>query len=79
MLKRRVLATSFVLAISMATDSKAAEVPLTSLLAHTQQFDGKRVSFIAYWDSDGHAMSLRAGPPLTRRESPATLRSHTFP
>ena len=62
MLKRRVLATSFVLAISMATDSKAAEVPLTSLLAHTQQFDGKRVSFIAYWDSDGHAMSLRAGP-----------------
>jgi hypothetical protein len=62
MLKHHVLPAFFVLAISLATDAKAAEVPLTSLLAHPQQFNGKRISFVAYWDSDGHATSLRAGP-----------------
>src|SRR5260370_20447833 len=62
MLKQHVLATFFVLAISVATDAKATEVSLTRLLAHPQQFNGKRVSFVAYWDSDGHATSLRAGP-----------------
>jgi len=50
------------LAISVATDAKATEVSLTRLLAHPQQFNGKQVSFVAYWDSDGHATSLRAGP-----------------
>ena len=58
----RVLAMFFVLAISVAAGAKAAEVPLSKLLAHPQQFNGKRVSFVAYWDSDGHATSLRAGP-----------------
>ena len=62
MLTPRVSATFFVLAISMATGAKAAEVPLSKLLAHPQQFNGKRISIVAYRDSDGHATSLRAGP-----------------
>jgi hypothetical protein len=62
MLKVHVLATFFVLAISAAADTKAPEVPLRMLLAHPGQFNGKRVSFLAYWDSDGHATSFRAGP-----------------
>jgi hypothetical protein len=35
-------------------------VSIQELMAHPQQFDGKRVSFIGYWDTDGHAMSLRS-------------------
>jgi hypothetical protein len=62
MLKLHVLATLFVLAISAAADTKAPEVPLKTLLTHPHQFNGKRVSFVAYWDTDGHATSLRAGP-----------------
>jgi hypothetical protein len=62
MLKHHVLATFFVFAISVVTDAKAADVSLTRLLAHPQQFNGKQVSFVAYWDSDGHATSLSAGP-----------------
>ena len=62
MLNLRVLVTSLLLAISVAADTKAPEVPLKRLLANPQQFNGKRVSFVAYWDSDGHATSLRAGP-----------------
>ena len=62
MLKLHVFATFFVLAISGEADTEAPEVPLRMLLTHPEQFDGKRVSFLAYLDSDGHATSLRAGP-----------------
>jgi hypothetical protein len=62
MLKHHVFATFFLIAISVATHANTAEVSLTRLLAHPQQFNGKQVSFVAYWDSDGHATSLRAGP-----------------
>lgn len=62
MLKLRVLTTLLVLAVSAAADTKAPEVPLKALLTHPHQFNGKRVSFVAYWDTDGHATSLRAGP-----------------
>jgi hypothetical protein len=62
MLKLHVLPTLFVLAISAAAGTKAPEVPLKTLLTNPHQFNGKRVSFVAYWDTDGHATSLRAGP-----------------
>jgi hypothetical protein len=62
MLKLHALATCFVLAASLAAAAQPSEVPLKVLLAHPQQFNGRRVSFIAYWDTDGHATSLRAGP-----------------
>ena len=62
MLKLHALATCFVLAASLAAAAQASEVPLKMLFAHPQQFNGRRVSFIAYWDTDGLATSLRAGP-----------------
>ena len=62
MLKLYVFAAFFVLTIPVGADTKASEVSLRVLLAHPQQFNGKRVSFVAYWDSDGHATSLSAGP-----------------
>ena len=62
MLKLHALATCFVLAASVAAAAPASQVPLKMLLAQPQQFNGRRVSFIAYWDTDDHTTSLRAGP-----------------
>ena len=61
MLKLHAFATCFVLTASVAAAAKASEVPLKTLLARPHQFNGRRVSFVAYWDSDGHATSLRDG------------------
>ena len=62
MLRLPLLATLLILAASADAAKNAIDVPLSKLLRHPEQFNGKRVAFAAYWDSDGHATSLRAGP-----------------
>jgi hypothetical protein len=49
-----VLAASSALAVS-----KPIDVSVEKLEAVPQRFNGKRIAFVAYYDSDGHAMSFR--------------------
>jgi hypothetical protein len=61
MVRLPLLAMLLVLAVSADAADNAIETPLSKLLRHPEQFNGKRVAFVAYWDSDGHATSLRVG------------------
>jgi hypothetical protein len=61
MLKPRLIVALLVSVAAVApAAAKPIEVSAAELIAHPAQFNGKRVSFVGYFDSDGHAWSLSA-------------------
>src|SRR6266545_4502980 len=62
LVRRRLFAAAWILAASSAVaDSKPIDVSIQQLVATPQQFNGKRVSVIGYFDTtEIHACDLRA-------------------